>query len=99
MPCTFVPTAARGEDEHEAHEDSGFAPAAQQGEAVDYGQSQVEHHRVVLFRVSEEVSALAVFGAVSGVPGFGDSLGHLPGQQAFVLYNQKAQCNIYSVVG
>lgn len=80
----FVPAAACGQNEHR-RDDACLAPAAEQGETVYLGQTQVENHSIVLLGVSEEISLLAVGGAIDGVSALAKRIRQLAGQPWFVL--------------
>src|SRR5262249_54179239 len=80
----LVPGAARGQHEHR-HGEPGRAPAAQHGQAVDLGQTEVEHDGVVLLGLAEKISALAVRRAVDGVPRRAQGALEFLGQAHFVF--------------
>ncbi len=62
----LVPASARGQHEH-GHRLAGFAPAAEQRQAIDLRQAEVEHDGVVAFVVAEQIGAFAVGGVIDGV--------------------------------
>ncbi len=93
----LVPTAAGGEDE-DGSEDTGFAPAAEQGEPIDFRQTEIEDNGVVLGRKGEEIRLLAVEGAIYCIAGVRDGFRQLVGDERFVFDNEDPQRNIYSVV-
>ena len=67
MPWTFSCQLPRAVSTSTGIDEARFAPAAQDRQAVDLGQTEVEHDRVVAFRLAEEVGLLAVGGAIDGV--------------------------------
>lgn len=85
----LVPGVARGQDEH-GHEVAGLAPAAEHGEAVEPGQAQVEHDRVVGLGRTQELAGLAVDGAVDGVALAGEALAELGREIGVVLDEEHA---------
>jgi hypothetical protein len=82
-----VPAAARGEHEH-GNTEARLAPASEHGEAVDARQAEIEHHRVVLFRLREKIGAVAVVRAVDHIAGVAERARELPRQYRLVLDDQ-----------
>ena len=85
----LVPAAARREHQHR-HGYSRVAPAAEQGEPIDLRQPEIEHDRVVLLRVAEEIGAFALGRAVDGIARVAKGGFELPRQQRFVFDDQYA---------
>ena len=83
----LVPAAARRQHQHR-HGEPRVAPAPQDREAVDAGQAKVEHDRVVAFRLSEEIGALAVGRAIDRIPGVAERRRELTRQPRFVFDHQ-----------
>ena len=72
MPWTFSCQLPRAVSTSTGTAMPGVAPAAEQREAVDPRQPEVEHDRVVALGLAEEVGALAVGRAVDGVAGLAE---------------------------
>ena len=62
---------------------------AEQRQAVDAGQAEVEHHGVVGLAAGEVVGALAVAGHVDGIAGVAQGIRQVPGQARLVLDHQE----------
>ena len=86
----LVPAAARGQDQ-DRHRQAGVAPAAEQREAVDLRQAQIEHHGVVALGVAEEVGALAVGRVVHRVAGLAERRRQLLRQPRLVFDDENPQ--------
>jgi hypothetical protein len=80
----FVPAAARGEHQHRQVE-SGPAPSAQDRQAVNARQSEVEDDGVVGFGAGQKVRPHAVRRHVHGITGMLQRVGQPGGQPRFVL--------------
>jgi hypothetical protein len=50
------------------------APPFEPGHAIDSGQAQIEHDRVIKFRVAEKIAFLAVGGDIDDIAGVGECL-------------------------
>ena len=83
----FVP-AAPGRQHQHRHRDAGVAPPAQERQAVDLRQAEIENHRVVAFGLPEIFAARTVGSAVHGIPRGAERRGQLPGDPRFVLDDQ-----------
>ena len=68
-----MPGATGGQDE-DGRGEASVAPTAKQRESVDLGETEVQNDGVKGFGMHEEVGALAVGGAVSGIAGGGQRL-------------------------
>ena len=69
-----------------------LAPAVEDGQAVDFGQAEVEHDRVVAFGRAQEMPLLAVGGEVDGIACALQRGAELLAQIGFVLDDQYAHC-------
>src|ERR1700692_1376154 len=58
----FMPTSPRGQNEHR-RENARLPPTAEQGESVNFRQSQVEHDGVISLSVREEIGMFPIGGA------------------------------------
>ena len=83
----LVPAAAGGQHQHRDGQ-RGVAPAAEERQAVDAGQPEVQDDGVVGFGADEEVGLLAVGGAVHGVSGLANGVCQLARQGRFVFDDQ-----------
>jgi D-alanyl-D-alanine carboxypeptidase/D-alanyl-D-alanine-endopeptidase (penicillin-binding protein 4) len=81
------PGAARGQDDHR-NGNARLAPAAEQREAVDVGQAEVEQDGAVLLGAHEEVGTAAVAGDIHRVAGLCQCALHLRSKRALVLDHQ-----------
>jgi hypothetical protein len=82
-----VPAASRGQHQ-DRHGDARVPPAPQHREAVHFRQSEIEHDRVVMLRLPQEIGALPVRGTIHGIPGLPERVRELPGQPCFILDDQ-----------
>ena len=80
----LVPAAPRRQEQH-GHRQALLAPSPQHREPIHLWQAEVQHHSVVALRPPKEVGALAVGGAVDGIPGLAEGGGQLPRQSCFIL--------------
>jgi hypothetical protein len=64
----FMPAFAGGQHEYRT-EHARFAPSPQKRQTIDFGKSEIEHDRIVLFGLRQEVGSLAVRCAVYRVAG------------------------------
>ena len=85
----LVPAGARREHEHWHHQ-ARRAPPAEQRQAVDSGQAEIEQDGVVLFGPGEEIGALAVGRDVDGVAGAGQGGAEVLRQPRLVLDDQQS---------
>ena len=83
----FVPAAARGQHQNRQGE-PGFTPAAQEREAIDAGQAEVEHHGVVNLGGRQEIGLFTIGRHVDGVTLPPQGRGQLRGQGIFVFGHQ-----------
>ena len=85
----LVPAAAGSEHEHRRRQASR-APAAEQRQAVDSRQAEIEQDGVVLFGSREEIGALAIGRDVDGVAGAGHGGAEVLRQPRLVLDDQQS---------
>jgi hypothetical protein len=79
-----VPAVAGRQDEN-GHRQACAAPSAEQRKTVDFRQAEIEHHGIVLLRVAEEVSPLAIGGAIDDVARLSERGGELRRERRFVF--------------
>ena len=77
MPCTFSCQLPRAVSTSTGTVKPALAPAAQQRQAVDLRQAEIEHDGVVALGLAEKLGALAVGGAVHGVARLAERRGEL----------------------
>jgi len=72
--CHLVaPAIARGQDQ-DWHHLAGLAPILQYRDAIHLGQAEIQDHRVIRFGVTQEMTFLAIFGAVDHIAGISQRL-------------------------
>ncbi len=86
----LAPGVAGGEDQHR-HLAAGLAPGLEHRDAVHFRQADVEHDRVVGFRLAEKNRLLAVEGAIDRIARLAERLYELAVQVLVVLDNEQAQ--------
>ena len=89
----FAPAAAGGEHE-DGHGESCLAPAPQEREPVDAGQSEIQQHRVVGLGPRQEVRGRTIGGTVDRVAGGSQRHSKLLGQGRLVLRYQHPHSSV-----
>ena len=70
--------------------DAFLAPAVEHGQAVDLGQAEIEHHRVIAFGRAEIMAVLAVGGEIDRIAGAFERRAQLAPEVGFVFDDQYA---------
>jgi len=91
----LVLTTSSGKHEY-GNGNAGVAPVPENRQAVDLRQAEIEHHRVVLFRLSKKVGAFAIKCAINSIASVAKRAGQLAGQPRFVLSQQDLHIARYS---
>ena len=67
-----------------------LAPAVEHGQAVDFGQPEIEDHRVIALGRAEVMAVLAVGGEIDGIAGAFERRAQLAPEIGFVFDDQNA---------
>ena len=86
------PAVARGQHEHRGSL-ALFAPAVENGQPVDFRQTEIEHDRVVILGLSEKEAFLAVARRVDRITRPFERVLQLLAEIGFVLDDQNAHCD------
>ena len=85
----FVPVVAGGEDQHR-HAAPAITPALQHRKPVHHGQTQIQHHTVERFGVTQKLGVKPVVGFVHRVARIRQGRAELRAQGLFVFNQQDA---------
>ncbi len=91
-----APAIAGGQDQHR-HRASVAAPGLQHRDAVHLRQADVEHDGVVRFSVAEEVTFLAIEGAVNDIACVSQRGGQLTIEIGIIFNDKKAQDRLRNI--
>ena len=91
----LVPAPSRGQDE-DRHRDPGFAPSAQQRQAIDHREPEIQEDGVVSFGLHEEVGAIPLRGAIDRVAGAGQRRLYLARQSRLVFHHEDPHGRSYT---
>jgi hypothetical protein len=84
-----APAITRGQDQYR-HRSPGATPSFENGDAVAFGQADVENHGVIGLGVAEEPSIFTVIGPVHGITSAFESGGDLSIEIAVVFDDEQA---------
>ena len=83
----LAPAIARGQDQ-DRHPPPGRPPALEHADAVDHGQPEIEHDRIIGLVRPEIVALLAIGREIDRIARLGQTLLELPGEIPIILDHQ-----------